>query len=97
MVAAGAGESDRRARQCDHETGEADRGAGLEALAEDGNAATLGSSLAAVSGLANEIWWLQPPFGRVSKLVREREGFKVLFKSSHGDFERESCFGDKPA
>lgn len=39
--------------------------------------------------LANEIWWLQPPFGRASENIKSKEGFEVILKSRYGKFKEE--------
>lgn len=42
-----------------------------------------------IKKLANELWWLLPPFGRIKEDVKSDNDFSIEFKSSNQEFEKE--------
>ena len=42
-----------------------------------------------IRSLANELWWLLPPFGRIKTNTTNVDDFEISFKSTKEEFERE--------
>ena len=42
-----------------------------------------------IKRLANELWWLLPPFGRIKEKATNIDDFEIEFKSTNQEFEKE--------